>query len=231
MNKAYAQQVNFAEEMEKYNPLVKRIAYQVASKLPANVEVDDLIQEGLIGLLDALKKYVPQPNLSFEIYARTRIKGAIDDSCRKNDILPRNQRDDLSRLEKINRKLEQEFGRPPSENEIALAAELTIEEYFGIMDSMVNLMPIDDVSDDMLPSDGGSDPLQNAAMSQFAEQLAVILKKLPEKEQMVMALHYQEDLSYREIAEVLNLTTGRISQIHTQCMIRIRSHLRVEVSN
>jgi len=181
MNKAYAQQVNFAEEMEKYNPLVKRIAYQVASKLPANVEVDDLIQEGLIGLLDALKKYVPQPNLSFEIYARTRIKGAIYDSCRKNDILPRNQRDDLSRLEKINRKLEQEFGRPPSENEIALAAELTIEEYFGIMDSMVNLMPIDDVSDDMLPSDGGSDPLQNAAMSQFAEQLAVILKKLPEK--------------------------------------------------
>jgi len=228
MNKAYAQQVNFAEEMEKYNPLVKRIAYQVASKLPANVEVDDLIQEGLIGLLDALKKYVPQPNLSFEIYARTRIKGAIYDSCRKNDILPRNQRDDLSRLEKINRKLEQEFGRPPSENEIALAAELTIEEYFGIMDSMVNLMPIDDVSDDMLPSDGGSDPLQNAAMSQFAEQLAVILKKLPEKEQMVMALHYQEDLSYREIAEVLNLTTGRISQIHTQCMIRIRSYLKIE---
>jgi RNA polymerase sigma factor for flagellar operon FliA len=230
MNKAYAQQVNFAEEMEKYNPLVKRIAYQVASKLPANVEVDDLIQEGLIGLLDALKKYVPQPNLSFEIYARTRIKGAIYDSCRKNDILPRNQRDDLSRLEKINRKLEQEFGRPPSENEIALAAELTIEEYFGIMDSMVNLMPIDDVSDDMLPSDGGSDPLQNAAMSQFAEQLAVILKKLPEKEQMVMALHYQEDLSYREIAEVLNLTTGRISQIHTQCMIRIRSYLKIEAS-
>jgi RNA polymerase sigma factor for flagellar operon FliA len=231
MNKAYAQQVNFAEEMEKYNPLVKRIAYQVASKLPANVEVDDLIQEGLIGLLDALKKYVPQPNLSFEIYARTRIKGAIYDSCRKNDILPRNQRDELSRLEKINRKLEQEFGRPPSENEIALAAELSLEEYFGIMDGMVNLMPIDDVSDDMLPSDGGSDPLQNAAMSQFAEQLAVILKKLPEKEQMVMALHYQEDLSYREIAEVLNLTTGRISQIHTQCMIRIRSHLKVAASN
>jgi len=231
MNKAYSQQVNYADEMAKYTPLVKRIAYQVASKLPANVEVDDLIQEGLIGLLDALKKYTPQPNLSFEIYARTRIKGAIYDSCRKNDILPRNQRDELSRLEKIHRQLEQELGRSPSENEIAHAADLSLEAYFGIVDGMVNLMPIDDLSDDMLPSDGASDPMQSASMSQFAEQLAVVLKKLPEKEQMVMALHYQEDLSYREIAEVLNLTTGRISQIHTQCMIRIRSHLRVEVSN
>jgi RNA polymerase sigma factor for flagellar operon FliA len=231
MNKTYSQQVDFAKEMEKYTPLVKRIAYQVASKLPANVEVDDLIQEGLIGLLDALKKYVPQANLSFEIYARTRIKGAIYDSCRKNDILPRNQRDELSRLEKINRQLEQEFGRAPSENEIALAADLSLEAYFGIVDGMVNLMPIDDVSDDMLPSDNASDPLHSAAMNQFAEQLALILKKLPEKEQMVMALHYQEDLSYREIAEVLNLTTGRISQIHTQCMIRIRSHLKVQVPN
>jgi len=231
MNKAYAQQVNYADEMAKYTPLVKRIAYQVASKLPANVEVDDLIQEGLIGLLDALKKYVPQPNLSFEIYARTRIKGAIYDSCRKNDILPRNQRDELSRLEKIHRQLEQELGRAPSENEIAQAADLSLAAYFGIVDGMVNLMPIDDLSDDMLPTDSASDPLQSAAMTQFAEQLAVVLKKLPEKEQMVMALHYQEDLSYREIAEVLNLTTGRISQIHTQCMIRIRSHLRVEVSN
>ena len=231
MNKAYTQPVNYAEEMAKYTPLVKRIAYQVASKLPANVEVDDLIQEGLIGLLDALKKYAPQPNLSFEVYARTRIKGAIYDSCRKNDILPRNQRDDLSRLEKINRQLEQKLGRPPLETEIAEAADISLESYFGIMDRMVNLMPIDDLSDDMLPMDNSSDPMQSVALSQLAEKLALILKKLPEKEQMVMALHYQEDLSYREIAEVLSLTTGRISQIHTQCMIRIRSHLRVDQTN
>jgi RNA polymerase sigma factor for flagellar operon FliA len=217
--------------MAKYTPLVKRIAYQVASKLPANVEADDLIQEGLIGLLDALKKYVPQPNLSFEVYARTRIKGAIYDSCRKNDILPRHQRDDLSRLEKINRQLEQKLGRPPQESELAEAADLSLESYFGIMGGMVNLMPIDDLSDDMLPADASSDPFQSAAMSQFTDKLAAILKKMPEKEQMVMALHYQEDLSYREISEVLNLTTGRISQIHTQCMIRIRSHLKVAEIN
>jgi RNA polymerase sigma factor for flagellar operon FliA len=231
MNKAYTQTVNYAEELLKYTPLVKRVAYQVASKLPANVEVDDLIQEGLIGLLDALKKYVPQANLSFEVYARMRIKGSIYDSCRKNDILPRNQRDDLSRLEKLHRQLEQELGRPPTEGEIAQAADLSLEAYFGIMDGMVNLMPIDDLSDDLLPADASSDPLHSAAMGQFADQLALILKKLPEKEQMVMALHYQEDLSYREIAEVLNLTTGRISQIHTQCMIRIRSHLKVGLAN
>ena len=230
MNKAYAQEVNYGDEMAKHMPLVKRIAYQVASKLPANVEVDDLIQEGLIGLLDALKRYQPQPNLSFEIYARTRIKGAIYDSCRKNDILPRNQRDDLSRLEKLNRQLEQELGRAPTEGEMAQSADLSMQDYYSIMDGMVNLMPIDELSDELMPVDGSSDPLNQTAMSQFAAQLAKVLEKLPEKEQMVMALHYQEDLSYREIAEVLNLTTGRISQLHTQGMIRIRSHLKVSVN-
>ena len=219
------QSIDFAAEMVRHHPLVKRIAYQIASKLPANVEVDDLIQEGMIGLLDALKKYVPQPNLSFEIYARTRIKGSIYDSCRKNDILPRNQRDEINKLEKINRKLEQQLGRAPSEKEMADDAGVSIDEYFRIIDTMVSLMPIDEVSDDVLPSDRNDDPSNLVSMSQFAEKIAHVLKKLPEKEQMVMALHYQEDLSYREIAEVLNLTVGRISQLHTQGMVRIRAHL------
>jgi RNA polymerase sigma factor for flagellar operon FliA len=219
------QKMDFSEEIEKHMPLVKRIAYQVASKLPASVDVDDLIQEGLIGLLDALQKYVPQPNLQFEIYARTRIKGAIYDSCRKNDIIPRNQRDDISKLEKVNRKLEQTLGRLPTEKEIASEAGVSMEEYFKMMEGMVNLMPIDELSDDLLPQDHTLDPSNLASMSQFADRIAQVLMTLPEKESLVMALHYQEDLSYREIAEVLNLTVGRISQLHTQGMIRIRAKL------
>ena len=99
----YFQSLDPNEAIQTYLPLVKRIAYQIGSRLPPNVEVDDLIQEGLTGLLDALKRYEPQPGLEFETYARTRIRGAIYDSCRKNDILPRNQRDELEKLEKATR--------------------------------------------------------------------------------------------------------------------------------
>jgi RNA polymerase sigma factor for flagellar operon FliA len=219
------QQINFSAEIAKHMPLVKRIAYQVASKLPASVDADDLIQEGMIGLLDALQKYVPQPGLNFEVYARTRIKGAIYDSCRKNDIIPRNQRDDISKLEKVNRKLEQVLGRLPSEKEIAEDAGISMEEYYKMMDGIVNLMPIDELSDDLLPQDNSSDPSNIAALNQFADRIAKILVILPEKEKLVIALHYQEDLSYREIAEVINLTVGRVSQLHSQAMIRIRSKL------
>ena len=213
--------LDFNEAINTYLPLVKQIAYQIASRLPPNVEIDDLVQEGLTGLLDALKRYVPQPNLNFEVYARTRIRGAIYDSCRRNDILPRNQRDELSNLEKKTRSLEQQLGRHPTEIEIADG------DYHEIMGTMVNLMPLDDLSEDMLPADLDSDPMQAASMRQFADQIAAILEGLPENERLVMALHYQEDLSYRDIAQIMNLTAGRISQIHTQGMIRIRAKLKI----
>ena len=221
------QALDFNEAINTHLPLVKQIAYQIASRLPPNVEIDDLVQEGLTGLLDALKRYVPQPNLNFEVYARTRIRGAIYDSCRRNDILPRNQRDELSNLERKTRSLEQQLGRHPTEIEIADACEISLGEYHEIMGTMVNLMPLDDLSEDMLPADLDSDPMQAASMRQFADQIAAILEGLPENERLVMALHYQEDLSYREIAQIMNLTAGRISQIHTQGMIRIRAKLKI----
>ncbi|MEY4523621.1 MAG: hypothetical protein RIR27_697 [Pseudomonadota bacterium] len=224
----YSQSIDINQAIEEHLPLVKRIAHQICSKLPPNVEVDDLIQEGLTGLLDALTRYEPQPNLAFEAYARTRIRGAIYDSCRKNDILPRNQRDELVGIEKVTRKLEQNLGRHPTEKEIASGAEITIEAYHAIMANMVHLMPLDDLSDDLLPSDADdSDPMRAVAMSQLADRIATILEGLPENEKLVFALHYQEELSYREIAQVMNITPGRISQIHTQGMIRIRTKLKV----
>ena len=224
----YSQTIDINQAIEEHLPLVKRIAHQICSRLPPNVEVDDLIQEGLTGLLDALNRYEPQANLAFEVYARTRIRGAIYDSCRKNDILPRNQRDELVGLEKVTRKLEQNLGRHPSEKEIAISAEITIEAYHAIMANMVHLMPLDDLSEDLLPSEADdSDPMRAVAMSQLADRIATILEGLPENEKLVFALHYQEELSYREIAQVMNITPGRISQIHTQGMIRIRSKLNV----
>ena len=226
---SYSESIDLNAAIAEHLPLVKRIAHQICSRLPPNVEVDDLIQEGLTGLLDVLNRYEPQPNLNFEAYARTRIRGAIYDSCRKNDILPRNQRDELEGLEKVTRKLEQSLGRHPTEREIAAGAEMSIDAYYAIMANMVHLMPLDDLSDDLLPSDTDtSDPMRAVALAQLADRIATILESLPDNEQLVFALHYQEDLSYREIAQVMNITPGRISQIHTQGMIRIRAKLKIQ---
>jgi len=218
-------QQDLGEQLKKYQPLVKRIASRIGSRLPANVMLDDLIQEGMTGLLDALQRYVPQPNQSFEAYASMRIRGAIYDACRKEDILPRNQREQLDVLEKVTQRLEHTLGRLPTEQEVAAEAGVSIDEYFQVLDTLVNVMPIDDVPENLMPTDFSADPSEKVAGQQFMGQIVAILKTLPEKQRMVMALHYQEDLSYREIAAVLELTPGRISQLHTQAMIAIRAML------
>jgi RNA polymerase sigma factor for flagellar operon FliA len=213
------------EAIKQYTPLVKKIAYQIVSRLSANVEVDDLIQEGMTGLLDALKRYKPQPNLSFEVYAKTRIRGAIYDSCRQNDVLPRHQRDQLSALERATRSLEQKLGRAPEEEEIATEAGLSLDEYFAAMGNMVNLMPLDELPENLMPADGNQDPMQNVTMKQLGLQIEHALRILPKKEQLIMSLHYQEELAFKDIAQVLQLTPGRVSQLHSQAMVRIRAHL------
>jgi len=220
-------QQDLGEQLKKYQPLVKRIASRIGSRLPANVMLDDLIQEGMTGLLDSLQRYVPQPNQSFEAYASMRIRGAIYDACRKEDILPRNQREQLDVLEKVTQRLEHSLGRLPTEQEVATEAGVSIDEYFQVLDTFVNVMPIDDVPENLMPTDFSADPSEKVAGQQFMGQIVAILKTLPEKQRMVMALHYQEDLSYREIAAVLELTPGRISQLHTQAMIAIRAMLDV----
>jgi RNA polymerase sigma factor for flagellar operon FliA len=221
---------NLDEDIKKYAPLVKKIAYQIVSRLSANVEVDDLIQEGMTGLLDALQRYKPQPNLSFEVYAKTRIRGAIYDSCRQNDVLPRHQRDQLTALERATRSLEQKLGRPPEEHEIATEAGLSIEDYFAAMSNMVNLMPLDELPENLMPAEHNVDPMQHLSMKQVGTQLEAALKILPKKEQLVMSLHYQEELAFKDIASVLDLTPGRVSQLHSQAMVRIRVHLSKSVN-
>ena len=217
--------LDLQDAVKQYTPLVRRLAFQIASKLPANVAVDDLVQEGMLGLLDALNRYQPNPGLNFEAYARFRIAGAIYDSCRENDVLSRNQRDKLDDVGKAIQKLEQEFGRAPTEQEIAQACELSIDDYHKTLDTMVGTTPIDDVPEHLLPSSSEIDPSQILSLKQLTHNIADLIKSLPEKERMVVALHYQDDLSFREVAYVMDLTPGRISQIHTQAMVRLRAQL------
>lgn len=216
---------NFEAALRQYSPLVRRIALQIAPRLPASVELDDMIQEGMTGLLDALQRYEPQPGLSFETYARMRIKGAIYDSFRRDDILPRHQRQKLKEIEEATRKLGQRLGRAPEETEIAEASGLSIEEYFEILDNAVSICVMDELPEGIEPTDEKADPMQTVSLKEHTTRIEALLQRLPERERQVVALHYQEQLSYREIAYVMQLTPGRICQLHSQAMLRLRSGL------
>ena len=202
--------------LRAHMPLVRRIAAHIASRLPHDVVADDLVQEGALGLLDAISRYTPQPDQNFEAYASMRIRGAIYDACRRNDLLPRVQRERLDAVQATIRRLEHELGRPPTQAECAAQLQLSLAQYRQWLDQWVGLMPLDEVPEEWLPEDPRADPF---------DHLAGLIKKLPVKQQQVMALHYQQDLSFVEIAEVLQLTRGRISQLHTEAMLSLRSWL------
>jgi RNA polymerase sigma factor for flagellar operon FliA len=224
MRAAYAQ-VDQQELLRTYMPLVRRIAAHIASRLPHDVVVDDLAQEGALGLLDAIGRHQPQPNENFEAYVSMRVRGAIYDACRRNDLLARQHRDRLDAVQAVIRRMEHELGRVPTQTECAAELKLSLQEYQQWLDQSVGLLPLDDVPEEWLPDDPQADPFDHLALQQMRQLLARTLEKLPEKQQMVMALHYQQDLSFAEIAEVLKLTRGRISQLHTQAMLTVRTLL------
>lgn len=209
--------------LRAHMPLVRRIAAHIASRLPHDVTIDDLTQEGAMGLLDAIHRYTPQPNENFEAYASMRIRGAIYDACRRNDLIARQQRDRLDAVQATIRRLEHELGRAPTQGECAAALDLSLAQYQHWLDQAVGLMPLDEVPEEWLPDDPQADPFDHLAMQQARQVLAQAIARLPEKQQLVMALHYQQDLSFAEIAQALKLTRGRISQLHTEAMLTIRA--------
>lgn len=224
MNRAYAH-IDQEELLRQYMPLVRRIAAHIASRLPHDVVVDDLAQEGALGLLDAIGRHQPKPNENYEAYVSMRIRGAIYDACRRNDLLPRQHRDRLDAVQSAIRRLEHTLGRAPSQTECAAELKLSVKEYQQWLDQAVGLMAIDEVPEEWLPHDPQADPFDHLALQQMRQVLARTLEKLPEKQQLVMALHYQQDLSFAEIADALKLTRGRISQLHTEAMLTVRALL------
>ncbi len=222
MRAAYGQ-VDQEELLRTHMPLVRRIAAHIASRLPHDVVVDDLAQEGALGLLDAIGRHQAQSNENFEAYASMRIRGAIYDACRRNDLLARQHRDRLDSVQAVIRRLEHELGRVPTQAECAAGLKLPLQEYQQWLDQAVGLLPLDEVPEEWLPDDPQSDPFDHLALQQMRALLGRALEKLPEKQQLVMALHYQQDLSFAEIAEVLKLTRGRISQLHSEAMLAVRA--------
>lgn len=217
--------------VETYAPLVKRIAFQLMSRLPASVDVDDLIQNGMIGLLDAIGRFEDGMGAQFETYAAQRIRGAMLDGLRENDWLPRSLRRDMRRIEAALHKLEQSNGRPPSETELAESLGVSLAEYQHMLHEARGhqLVYLEDFSydedDNYLDrhfANPEADPLRLFEDADMRRRLVESIDLLPEREKLVMALYYDEELNLREIGEVLGVTESRVCQLHSQAVARLR---------
>lgn len=238
--KAYVQMQNEQPQEERnfedYMGLVKRIAYHVKGRLPSSVQVDDLIQSGMIGLLEAIQKYNAAQGASFETYAGIRIRGAILDEIRKGDWTPRSVHRKARELAEAVRAVEARTGREAKDEEVATELGIKIDEYHHILQDAVgaHILSIDmpdqdDLSEDqltVLDAVDNNEPIHELMQSQFHSHLAEAIKSLPEREQLVLSLYYDEELNLKEIGEVLSVSESRISQILSQALVRIRARLR-----
>ena len=214
--------------VEEYAPLVKRIAYRIAARLPSCVQIDDLLQAGMIGLLNAARQYHGAHGASFETYAGIRIRGAIWDEIRRQDWVPRSVHRKARDVADAIREIETKTGRDARPEEVIELLGLTQEEYNRILSEALGsrLISVDDIDANAEALQGDSGPLEEVTKQGFLEEVTRAVKSLPEREQMVLSLYYDEELNMREIGEVLEVSESRVCQIHSQAMLRLRARLQ-----
>jgi RNA polymerase sigma factor FliA len=229
-------QLDLNTTLKQYSSLVRRLAHQMIAKLPANVEIDDLIQVGMIGLADALSRFDASQGVQFETFATQRIRGAMLDELRGNDYLSRGTRKQQRTIESAVHKLEQKLGRAPLESEIAREMGVGLTEYQELLGKVrgTQLVYLEDMSGD----DGDNDfldrhvgdeavnPLAQLQDQRMRSALVEAIKLLPEREQYVMSMYYENDMNLKEIAAVLKVTESRVCQLHSQSIARLRVKLR-----
>lgn len=225
-----------ARNIEDYMGLVKRIAYHLKGRLPSSVQVDDLIQSGMLGLIEAMQKYDATQGASFETYAGIRIRGAMLDEIRKGDWTPRSVHRKSREVSEAVRSVEARTGREARDEEVAAELGVDLETYHQTLQDSVTtqVLSIDtpdheDLSEDQLSLQDASDdaePMQDLMRAQFQQQLATAIASLPEREQLVMSLYYDEELNLKEIGEVLGVSESRVCQIHGQALVRVRARLK-----
>jgi len=221
----------------QHAPLVKRLAYQLKARLPSNVEVDDLIQAGMMGLLDAVNRYEETHGAQFETYAVQRIRGAMLDELRGMDWLPRNVRQDMRKIETALSDLQQQLGRPPTEAEVAQHMHLSLSDYQDKLSEsgghqLVYYEDFQDQSDEgesfleRYMVDENGDPLSGLLEDGFRLALIDAIDSLPEREKILMGLYYEQEMNLKEIGAVMGVSESRVSQLHSQAIARIRASLR-----
>ena len=220
------------ELVVQHEPLVKRIAYHLMSRLPASVQADDLIQAGMIGLIEASRKFDPEQGASFETYAGIRIRGAMLDEIRRTDWTPRSVHRKAREVAEAVRRIENAVGRDARDVEVAEEMGLNLDEYHKILQDSTGcrIFSFEDpgtLGDEGYPQSNRqpNQPLETLQKSDFKQGLAEEIKGLPERERLVMALYYDEDLNLREIGEILGVSESRVCQIHGQALIRLRARM------
>ena len=223
--------------IKQYQPLVRRLAHHMMAKLPANVQVDDLIQVGLLGLSDALTRYEAAQGVQFETFATQRIRGAMLDELRGNDWMSRGSRKSQKEIEQAMRRLEHALGRSPIESEIAAELNMSLIDYQTLLGKVrgTQLVYIEDMArgqddeDSFLDrhvADDEADPLSMLRDQRIRQALVQAIKNLPEREQFIMSMYYEQDMNLKEIAAVLEVTESRVCQLHSQSIARLRAKMR-----
>jgi len=226
-------QTQHADDLVRnHAPLVKRIAHHLMARLPSSVQVDDLIQAGMIGLLEASRKYEATKGASFETYAGIRIRGAMMDEVRKGDWVPRSVHRNSRRIAQAIKTIEDREGRDAHDEEIAAELNMTLDEYFSCLkdSNSGKLFSLEEVTeqgegyvDSSASQTGGPD--KDFQVASFKENLAQEIENLPERERLVLSLYYEEELNLKEIGLVLSVSESRISQIHSQAAARLRARM------
>ena len=212
--------------------LVKRIAHHLAARLPSNIEIDDLLQSGMIGLLEAAQKYDAGKGASFETYAGIRIRGSMMDEIRKGDWVPRSVHRNARNIAKAIHDIEARTGRDAQDHEVAEELGISLEQYYGTVRdaSAGRLFSLDEMGFDSDQDPLGEDPHNSNPLSgieneAFVRKLTAAIDALPEREKLVLSLYYDEELNLKEIGQVLEVSESRVSQIHSQATMRLRSRL------
>lgn len=220
------------ELVTRFAPLVKRIAYHLIGRLPASVMVDDLIQAGMIGLLDAARHYDEHQGASFETYASIRVRGAMLDELRRNDWAPKSVHRKARDAAEAVRRVEVDTGRDATDKEVACEMGISIEEYHQILldSSTSKVAHFEDMGlDENAVGDGLPEsepaPLREVQNERFASSLAEAIETLPERERLVLSLYYDKELNLKEIGAVLNVSESRVSQLLSQAYLRLRARL------
>jgi RNA polymerase sigma factor for flagellar operon FliA len=223
--------LNGPDSIIRHAKLVKRIAFHLLNRLPPTVQVDDLIQSGMVGLLEAAGNFDSKMGASFETFAGIRIRGAMIDEVRKSDWTPRSVHRKFRAVTEAIRKIENETGQDANDQDVALLLGLSLSDYHQILidSSSARIHSIEDleggVNDSVMPNSIESTPEESFTELEYQRQLVNSIKQLPQKEQFVMSMYYDDEMNFREIGEVLDVTESRICQLHGQALLRIKAKM------